>query len=307
MNEGQINGCAFIDNFTFAGATVILGGKVGHSKITNSAFVRNGFDQWRVDSGDIVVEGGNEARSSTRVTLENNTLVGGYSNRSVFVRGFYPATVLMQNMIYADYPLGITRMFTTAELIISTSIFTDVALPLSEVDFVRGQDTIISPGTLTGTHLVEKAPRLAPDSYHLLPDSPAIDAGAPGAPSTDIDGEFRPQRGAPDIGADEFYDTVPLSDMSVNCPPASAGVSLLAAQSSPANASRPVTYTISTPGEPPRSFTGWTSDTFGVPWVSPGAKTVTVTASNGLGSVTRDCTIAVSAAARVFWMPEVGR
>lgn len=125
----------------------------------------------------------------------------------------------------------------------------------------------------------------------------------PAAPSTDIDGQYRPQRGAPDIGADEFYDAVALDNLNVACPPSSNGLTAIDAQASPANASRPVSYTVSTADELPRLYTGWTSATLDVGWALPGVKTVIITATNPHGSIARNCVVNVSAPARAVWMP----
>ncbi len=46
-------------------------------------------------------------------------------------------------------------------------------------------------------------PAFAPDGYHLLPSSEAIDKGVDAGIDVDIDGEPRPRGAAPDLGADE--------------------------------------------------------------------------------------------------------
>ncbi len=46
-------------------------------------------------------------------------------------------------------------------------------------------------------------PSFAPDGYHLLPGSAAIDEGVSSSVDIDIDGEPRPRGAAPDLGADE--------------------------------------------------------------------------------------------------------
>jgi hypothetical protein len=301
----NINRCRFDNNLTRSGVVISVRGDIGESSIRNSVFIRTRRYSTNDDAATIMVGGSEEPAT---IALQHNTMISHEDQQAIQVKGGQPhVRIEIKNMIFVDYAIGITRVSTRATYVVANSVFSDVVLPLVEYQYNETGRDIVAPGTFSGTALYTADPRLAPDGYHLLPDSPAIDAGAPGAPGYDIDGQYRPQRGAPDIGADEFYDAVPLSDFTLNCPPASAGLSLLGAQTNPPNLSRPVTYTLNAPGEPTRTFTGWTSDTLGVPWISPGAKTVTVTAANPLGSVTRSCAVAVSAAARVFWMPVVGR
>ena len=63
-------------------------------------------------------------------------------------------------------------------------------------------------GTLDVKHAITGNPQLAADGYHLLPDSPAIDAGVVTTAPVDIDGTLRPVGVAPDLGADEALPTV---------------------------------------------------------------------------------------------------
>ncbi|MBN1538448.1 MAG: right-handed parallel beta-helix repeat-containing protein [Anaerolineales bacterium] len=72
---------------------------------------------------------------------------------------------------------------------------------------------------VTGTHNISINPRFintVKNNFHLLGDSPCIDAGDPAgvppAPAIDIDGQPRPSRTIVDIGADEFWfsDFLPL-------------------------------------------------------------------------------------------------
>ncbi|MCP4424931.1 MAG: hypothetical protein GY803_10590 [Chloroflexi bacterium] len=86
----------------------------------------------------------------------------------------------------------------------------NTAVPLNEltveynlIDGYRGVEEEIR-----GEHYVEGVARFvdpAAADFHLLPNSPAIDAGtAAGAPGADFDGVTRPQGAGYDIGAHEF-------------------------------------------------------------------------------------------------------
>jgi len=73
-----------------------------------------------------------------------------------------------------------------------------------------GNDTDMSGTRITSTNeITGSVPRFrnpAVGDYHLLPDSPAIDAGIPVPWLTlDLDGEARPAGAGYDIGADEFH------------------------------------------------------------------------------------------------------
>jgi len=67
-------------------------------------------------------------------------------------------------------------------------------------------------GDTPGVHDISADPLLVDPThgdFHLAPGSPCIDAGDPFLyPSTDFEGDPRPMGRAPDIGADEFIDTI---------------------------------------------------------------------------------------------------
>ncbi|MBN1667101.1 MAG: hypothetical protein JW862_08425 [Anaerolineales bacterium] len=60
-------------------------------------------------------------------------------------------------------------------------------------------------GTISHSNNVFQDPKLAPDGYHLLPGSGAIDAGVAAGLLPDIDGQLRPLGTGYDIGADEYF------------------------------------------------------------------------------------------------------
>ena len=69
-----------------------------------------------------------------------------------------------------------------------------------------GNPSVHSGGFATGGHDIAANPlfiNAGADNYHLLPVSPAIDAGVSVGITRDIDGDPRPQGNAPDIGYDE--------------------------------------------------------------------------------------------------------
>jgi len=81
-------------------------------------------------------------------------------------------------------------------------------------NLVTGGTAGFAPGCASSDNILADAGLVdamtQPYDFHLLPDSPAIDAGVP-VPSVtaDFDGALRPQGAAPDIGAYEFPSSVP--------------------------------------------------------------------------------------------------
>lgn len=70
------------------------------------------------------------------------------------------------------------------------------------------QNGLVDEGTVVGDPLFVDWQIDGSGDYHLLPGSPAIDAGiADGAPSTDIDGVARPQGAGFDIGPVEYFES----------------------------------------------------------------------------------------------------
>lgn len=79
-------------------------------------------------------------------------------------------------------------------------------------------DSTISPGDFPDD-MVNVDPRFvdaAADDYHLLADSPAIDAGLDMGVTTDLEGTLRPQGSGYDIGAYEFTPALELWGISVD-------------------------------------------------------------------------------------------
>ncbi|MEE8392506.1 MAG: right-handed parallel beta-helix repeat-containing protein [Anaerolineae bacterium] len=124
-------------------------------------------------------------------TLYHNTLVGsGTGVQGTGLVVIDPLTVTLVNNIVVSHNVGISA---TAG---ATLVAYNTLLWANGDDPVGGSAMILAPPLFV-------AP--AQQDYHLLPGSPAIDAGtADAGVSSDIDGEPRPIGDLPDIGADEF-------------------------------------------------------------------------------------------------------
>jgi archaellum component FlaG (FlaF/FlaG flagellin family) len=124
--------------------------------------------------------------------LYHNTLVGSATGQqgtgiNVTVTGF---TITLANNIIVSHSVGITAT-PGATLIVSNTLL-----------WGNGDDPI------SGTAVLPNPPLLvapAQQNYHLLPDSPAVDAGIDVGVSTDVDGDARPAGLLPDVGADEVW------------------------------------------------------------------------------------------------------
>jgi hypothetical protein len=128
-----------------------------------------------------------------------------------------------------------------------------------------------------------------------------------GAQSTDIDGQFRPQRGALDIGADEYSMPVALSGLSALCPATRTGLTLIQAKVAPIVASAPITYTVFEGALPVYTQTGSVSATLAISWQVSGTMQLTITASNGLGSASVTCEINVAGTVKRQYLPAASR
>jgi uncharacterized repeat protein (TIGR01451 family) len=131
-------------------------------------------------------------------TIVANNLGPSWANEGIFTYNSPSPTIV--NNIIITHPCGIK----------GTS-------PTTVIDYndVWACTGCYCGGANPGPHDISADPRFvdaANDDYHLLPDSPAIDAGTNvDAPSTDFDDEPRPSDGnfdglaVTDMGADEFY------------------------------------------------------------------------------------------------------
>jgi uncharacterized repeat protein (TIGR01451 family) len=138
--------------------------------------------------GALYVEG------SSPPLVAQTTIARNSGSEAIYVDTFGPviSKVNFLNTIIADQPVAI-RITEKNSVTLQVTLWHNVA------------DLWVGAGEVyTGTKEIFDDPRFAPDGYHLLKNSPAINEGDPTTVSEDIDGDAIPQSAEPDIGADEF-------------------------------------------------------------------------------------------------------
>ena len=145
-------------------------------------------------------------------TIVNNTFAfnnSGIGNGriAVHVNEPYVNLTLMNNIVYGHTYGVYVEISSTANL--SNTLF-----------YTNSLGDTGGPGSITNINPITGQNPLLDSAYHLLTGSPAIDAGLflPWL-TDDIDGNFRPQGPAYDIGADELlYQSIYLPFVTKNTP-----------------------------------------------------------------------------------------
>jgi hypothetical protein len=135
------------------------------------------------------VSSGVELSGTATGLVYHNTLVGsgtGAQGNGMVILS--PLTATLANNIIVSHSVGITAT-TGATLIVSNTLL-----------WANGDDPISGTAVLPSPPLFV-AP--AQQDYHLLSESPAVDAGIDVGVSADVDGDGRPVGPRPDVGADE--------------------------------------------------------------------------------------------------------
>ncbi|MBC7264832.1 MAG: right-handed parallel beta-helix repeat-containing protein [Chloroflexi bacterium] len=158
-----------------------------HATLVNNVIADN---RANTEGSGLVVEGCSPNLLHT--TIARNT---GGDGSGVYITHWrdFGSTVTLANTILVSQTVGIT--VTTGPTNTAT---------LDGVLWYGNTIHYGGPGTIAVTHAVTGDPAFAADGYHLTAHSAAIDQGVDVGVTEDVDGEYRPQGAAPDLGADEY-------------------------------------------------------------------------------------------------------
>ncbi len=134
--------------------------------------------------GGIALVGG--AARLRHATLARNGVYG----LSLTASGVVPAYAVLTNTIVVSHTVGVTVSG-------GSTAYLDSVLWFGNTANISGAVTVTNP--------ISGDPSFAADGYHLRIASAALDRGIDAGVLVDIDGDTRPQRAAPDLGADEWY------------------------------------------------------------------------------------------------------
>lgn len=181
-----LDGNLFEGNRAAAGGGIYLQYEYGNVPVlANTALVGN-----EAAEGSGIWFGGDQYSWPRIVSALHTTLsANGGGGAGIFV-GEY-ATLALTNTIIAGHSVGIS--------VTAGSTATLAATLWHANDLDRS-----GAGNLSHLYDYSSDPTFAPDGYHLMLGSAAIDRGVDTALATDIDGDLRSRGAGADLGADEF-------------------------------------------------------------------------------------------------------
>ncbi len=122
--------------------------------------------------------------------LYHNTLVGSSTGaQGAGLAVLDPLTLILANNIVVSHNVGISATAGATLIASHTLLWGNNDDPVSSTTVILAPPLFVDP---------------ARQDYHLLPDSPAVDAGTDVGVNSDVDGDPRPTGPLPDVGADEF-------------------------------------------------------------------------------------------------------
>jgi hypothetical protein len=228
-------------------------------------------------------------------TIVNNT---GGDGSGIHV---ISTTLSMTNTILVGQTVGISLTAGTTATLESTLWGSGV--------WANQQDWSGSGTIITGTHNYWDDPAFVNPSagdYHLEISSPAIDKGVNTFISTDVDNQPRPNpdSGVPDLGADEFWNPIPITGVNISGPitgTVSAPITFTASIT-PANATPNFLYLWT-----PEPEAGQLTQVASFVWLTPGVQTITVSALNAANVVTDTFVISIEAITYPVYLPLIAR
>jgi len=239
--------------------------------LRNNVIANNDAD----DFGSGLWVGGNYETQPVGVLLEHNTFANN-QNGDAAISLQYALTLQMTNNIISGHNLGVFAME-------DGTVTMDGTLWHQNTADTGGAGTITHTNDLTGDPLYADAANF---NYHLTSGSAARDAALASSIVSDLDGQTRPNpdTNLPDLGADEFYVTPP-SAVTISGP-GTAYLGLPAtftAQTSPADATLPLTYTWQATGQDPVTHPSGLVDAVQFTWTEPGEQQITVIVTSAYG------------------------
>ena len=175
------------ESWTGGGGVYLHGGSA--AGLVNNAIVDN---QVANQGGGLYVDGSSARLHHTTIARNGCTAsIDGRGSGVYLGQGVSPTLVVMGNTILTNHGTGIyADIGTTARL-------------HGVLWYDNTTANTAGAGTITVTHAITGTPAFAVDGYHLRPESAAIDQGTFTEVTFDIDGDVRPIRLLPDLGADE--------------------------------------------------------------------------------------------------------
>ena len=162
---------------------------------------------------------------------------------------------------------------------------------------------------ITGTHNYREEPGfLDPGvyNYHITSESAAIDRGVSNGLDADVHFQPRPnpQSGQFDLGADEYWESIPLETVSLSGPSTVTPTTVitLTATSSPENATPNILYYWL-----PAPVEGQWTESALYAWKRSGTETVTLMAINAASTISETMTIIVEPVYTTIYLPSIGR
>ncbi len=130
--------------------------------------------------------------ASPRLVYTTIARNGGEGGQGVYVDDdFRPSQIVLTNTIIASHTQGLF-------------IRKESQARLDGVLWFGNGVNIGGAGSFSVTQAITGDPHFAPDGYHILTGSAALDQGLPTNDYFDIDGDYRPSASPPDLGADEL-------------------------------------------------------------------------------------------------------